>query len=67
MPSSLAQPAGKKLYILSHLDCPAILVECGFVSNAIELENLKKPAYQTGVAAILMGSYLQYVQNTIRI
>lgn len=63
----VAEPATKKLYILSHLDCPAILVECGFVSNAVDLENLKKPAYQTAVAAILMGSYLQYVQNTVRI
>ena len=63
----VAEPATKKLYILSHLDCPAILVECGFVSNAIDLENLKKPAYQTALAAILMGSYLQYSQNTVRI
>lgn len=63
----VAQPATKKLYILSHLSCPAILVECGFVSNAIDLENLKKPGYQTSLAVIMMGSYLQYVQNTIRI
>ena len=63
----VAEPATKKLYILSHLTCPAILVECGFVSNAIDLENLKKPDYQTGLAAIILGSYLQYCQNTIRI
>ena len=63
----VAEPATKKLYILSHLSCPAILVECGFVSNTIDLENLKKPGYQTGLAAILMGSYLQYRQNTVRI
>lgn len=63
----VAEPATKKLYILSHLSCPAILVECGFVSNAIDLENLKKPGYQTGLAAIILGSYLQYRQNTVRI
>lgn len=63
----VAEPATKRLYILSHLSCPAILVECGFVSNAIDLENLKKPAYQTSIAAIMMGSYLQFEQNTIRI
>lgn len=63
----LAEPATKKLYILSHLECPAILVECGFLSNAVDLENLKKPAYQTSLAAIMMGSYLQFLQNTIRI
>ena len=63
----LAEPASRKLYILSHVDCPAILVECGFVSNTIDLENLKKPSYQTTLAAILMGSFLQYKQNTIHI
>lgn len=63
----VAEPATKKLYILSHLSCPAILVECGFVSNMIDLENLKKPDYQTSLAAILLGSYLQYRQNTVRI
>ena len=63
----VAEPATKRLYILSHLECPAILVECGFVSNAIDLENLKKPGYQISIAAILMGSYLQFSQNTVRI
>lgn len=63
----VAEPATKRLYILSHLDCPAILIECGFVSNPTDLENLKKPAYQTSVAAAIMGSYLQYIQNTVRI
>jgi N-acetylmuramoyl-L-alanine amidase len=63
----VAEPATKRLYILSRLTCPAVLVECGFVSNMIDLENLKKPAYQTALAAIMMGSYLQYEQNTKRI
>ena len=63
----VAEPASKRLYILNHLSCPAILIECGFVSNMIDLENLKKPAYQTSLAAVMMGSYLQYVGNTVRI
>ena len=63
----VAEPATRRLYILSHLSCPAILVECGFVSNTADLENLKKPGYQTTLAAVLMGSYLQYTQNTVRI
>ena len=63
----LAEPATRKLYILSHVNCPAILVECGFVSNTIDLENLKKAGYQTSLAAVMMGSYLQYLHNTVRI
>lgn len=63
----VAEPSSGKLYILSHLDCPAILVECGFLSNAVDLANLKRPEFQISVAAVLMGSYLQYLVNTERI
>ena len=63
----VAKPAAKKLYILSHVQCPAVLVECGFVSNPSDLENLKRPAFQTSLAVLIMASYLQYLQNTVRI
>ncbi len=63
----VAEPAAKKLYILSHVQCPAVLVECGFVSNPSDLENLKRPAFQTSLAVLMMASYLQYLQNTVRI
>ena len=57
----VAEPASKGLYILSHVSCPAVLVECGFMSNFSDMENLKTSGYQTSVAAVLMGSYLQYI------
>lgn len=62
----VAEPATKKLYILSHVRCPAILVECGFMSNYVDLENLKKPDYQSAVAAILMASFLQYRDHSVQ-
>lgn len=63
----VAEPAAKRLYVLSHVDCPAILVECGFLSNPNDLERLKDPTFQTGLAAVLMASYLQYQVNTERL
>ena len=63
----VSEPATKRLYVLSHVSCPAILVECGFLSNIIDLEHLKDPGFQTGLAAVLMGSVLQYQTNTERI
>ncbi len=63
----VAEPASKKLYILSHVSCPAVLVECGFLSNPMDLENLKNPAFQSKLAVILMASVRQYLENTIRI
>lgn len=63
----VAEPATEKLFILSHLKCPAILVECGFLSSPSDLANLKRPEFQISVAAVLMASYLQYLSNTERI
>lgn len=55
----LSEPASKKLYLLSHVSCPAILVECGFLSNIGDLELLNQNKYQSSLAVILLGSFLQ--------
>lgn len=52
------------VYLLNHITAPAILVECGFLSNAMEDQLLQTPEYQLLVAAALAGAYLQY-QNTL--
>lgn len=56
----VAEPASRKLYVLNHVSCPAILVECGFLSNLSDLEKLKDSNYQIRLSAVLMASYLQY-------
>ncbi|MDO4990054.1 MAG: N-acetylmuramoyl-L-alanine amidase [Eubacteriales bacterium] len=63
----VAEPVTKRLYVLSHVNCPAVLVECGFMSNMIDLQRLKDSSFQVGLAAVLMGSFLQYRANTERI
>lgn len=55
----VAAPA-KNLYMTDHARCPAILVECGFMSNFAELEKLQSKSYQSSLAAVLTASYLQY-------
>lgn len=55
----LSEPASKKLFLLSHVSCPAILVECGFLSNIGDLELLTQNKYQSSLAVILLGSFLQ--------
>ena len=59
----VAEPSSGKLFILSRVHCPAILVECGFLSNSIDLSNLQRPGFQLSIAAVLMASYLQYADN----
>lgn len=50
------------VYLFKHIDCPAILVECGFLSNGEEASLLLTDTYQRKVAMVLVGSYLQYLQ-----
>lgn len=52
------------VYLMNHVSKPAILVECGFLSNAMEDQLLQTPEYQLLVAAALAGAYLQY-QDTL--
>ena len=61
----VAMPDDGSLYMLSHLECPAILVECGFMSNFSDIERLKSTEYQTALSAVLAASYIQYSTGTI--
>ena len=58
----VCMPAEKSIYLMQQVQCPAILVECGFLSNPVEASQLNTSAYQTKIAAILLASYLQYEQ-----
>lgn len=51
----------KGVFIMNAIKCPGVLVECGFVSNLVEAKKLEDPAYQTLLAAVIVGSYLEAV------
>lgn len=57
----VAAPISKSIYLFQQIQCPAILVECGFLSNPGEVEKLSSPAYQRTIAVILLASCLQYI------
>lgn len=59
----LAEPDKSNLYILKNARCPAILVECGFVSNHSDITKLTSGRYQTALSAVLMGSFIQYTND----
>lgn len=59
----VAEPDKNKLYVLSNVKCPAILVECGFVSNYSDITKLTDNRYQTALATVLMSSYLQFINQ----
>lgn len=52
------KPSGENIYILYHAERPAVMVECGFLSNRAELEKLKSGEYRIQLAfAIFCGIY----------
>ena len=48
-----AREIPKEIYLMNHITCPAILVECGFLTNPKEEAQLLTPEYQTKIAAVL--------------
>ena len=46
------------VYLMNHISCRAVLVECGFLSNPEDDRLLHDPAYQKKLAVILAACYL---------
>lgn len=57
-----AKPIPDGIYLFDHISCPAILVECGFLSNGEEAALLLTGAYQRKVAITLAGAYFHQLQ-----
>ena len=49
-------------YLFQHVSCPAILVECGFLSNGEEASLLRSDTYQKKIAMALTAAYLMEQQ-----
>ena len=52
------KPIPDSVYLLHHISCPAILVECGFLTNPEEETLLRTSDYQKQLAAVLAGAWL---------
>lgn len=59
----VAEPISEKIYLMRKAQCPAILVECGFMSNPQESKLLSDSGYQTKLAMVLLASYLRYTRS----
>ena len=46
------------VYLMNHISCPAVMVECGFLTNPGEEALLLDPDYQKQLAAVLAGAWL---------
>ena len=50
--------AGSNIYLLDRIQSPAVLVECGFLSNPAEAERLAREDYQRAVAAVVFAGVM---------
>lgn len=56
-------PSG--VYVLEHAECPAILCECGFLSNREEAAALADESYRKKISVILLGAYLSAAEEQL--
>lgn len=53
--------ATQAIYILKRISLPAVLVECGFLSNPEERELLTTPSYKQKLASVIFSSTCEYL------
>lgn len=53
--------SGTNIYVLYNATKPAVMVECGFVSNANELQQLKNEEYQNKMAFAISNGIINYL------
>ena len=51
--------AGSNIYLLDRIKTPAVLVECGFLSNPDEAEKLAAEAYRYALAAVIFAGVVE--------
>lgn len=52
------------VYIMNHVTCPAILIECGFLTNPEEESLLRDEDYQRKLAAVIAAGWLTAPEET---
>ncbi len=55
--------AGDNIYLLKHLSCPAVLLECGFISNMEECKALSSEEYQKRLTEVLCDAIVEFINN----
>lgn len=59
----VAAPISEDIYLMRNAACPAVLIECGFLSNPEELSRLKENAYQMKLGMLMLSAYCDTFQT----
>ena len=52
------------IYLMEHITCTGILIECGFLSNPEEEYRLGTPEYQKKLCSVIAATVSHYLSNT---
>lgn len=52
------------IYLMEHISCPGVLLECGFISNPDEEYMLRTKQYQTDLCCVITAVCTNYLNNT---
>ncbi len=55
--------AGSNIYLLDRFEEPAVLIECGFLSNDIEREMLNTPEYRQKLATVFLSAIMKFTSE----
>ena len=53
------------VYLMEHIDCPGLLIECGFLSNPAEEQKLCSADYQKKLAAVMAASLARFADGQL--
>ena len=53
----------ENIYLMQHITCPGILVECGFLSNPEEEYKLRTPEYQKQICSVIATNILVFCSS----
>lgn len=57
---------GRPLHVLRHTRCPAVLVECGFISNPLEARMISNVDYRDRLAKAIAEGVMSYTKSRPR-
>ena len=57
------KPCGSEVYLIYNAEIPAVMVECGFLSNPQEAEKLNDENYQTALSLCIVQGILDYFNH----
>ncbi len=58
--------AGRDIYLLEHIAIPAVLVECGFLTNRTECEKLSEKEYQKELCFSIVCGIIEYINYSYK-